>query len=440
VWHAQDARAYSLLLLLSALSLLLFARALDEPGTRRLAAWALVSVLALLTHYFAVFLVAGEALLLIAWHRRRRAALAASGAVALGGAALLPLALAQRAHEGAAWLATRGLGGRVEALWPHFAAGYGAAPAEISSFESAAPAGLVVWGTVLAGAAILLALAAVGVASVARSRAGATGGEGKRDSGTGSASEVERETTPPAEPERAETRGLVVALTLALATIGVPLLLAPIGVDYVFTRNLLPGWLVLALLAAIGIGARRTRWVGVPLGLALCGVLLAVTFSAMSAPRFGPDRWERVARALGDPGSARVVQVPSSIAMPLALERPGLKTLTAAGARVDEIVVLRRGDVMRRRAPAPGFELADRTVVSESFTVLRYRSRRPVRVTPRTILGDSELRRRRTAVLLAPAGAERAEPPTLTFCPRRGFELRRVAIRTPCAVAYPRQE
>jgi hypothetical protein len=229
-----------------------------------------------------------------------------------------------------------------------------------------------------------------------------------------------------------------VAGALAVATVGAPLLLALFGVDYVFTRNLLPGWLVLALLAAIGIGARRTRWVGVPVGIALVGVLLALTASAATAPRFGPDRWARVARALGDPVSERVVQVPSSIAMPLALERPGLATLPAAGARVDEIVVLRRGDVLRRRAPAEGFGLVERKVVSESFTVLRYRSRRPIRVTPQAILGDSVLRRRRTAVLIAPAlGRARPGPPTLSFCPHEGRELRRAAIRTPCAAAYP---
>jgi hypothetical protein len=41
-------------------------------------------------------------------------------------------------------------------------------------------------------------------------------------------------------------------------------------------------------------------------------------------------------------------------------------------------------------------------------------------------------------VLLAPAlGRALPGPPTLSFCPHEGRELRRVAIQTPCAAAYP---
>jgi hypothetical protein len=172
-------------------------------------------------------------------------------------------------------------------------------------------------------------------------------------------------------------------------------------------------------------------------------VLAAVTVTAAASPRFGPDSWLTVARGLGGPGSERVVLAPASISMPLALERPGLATLPAAGARVKEIVVLRRGGAARR-SPARYFRLVERRVLGDSFTLFRFRSRiGAARITPNGLLGADPVRRRRTAVLLAPAvaglGSERFAAPTLSFCaPSPGDRRSRIAIRTTCAEAYPR--
>src|SRR4051812_46831077 len=80
VWYSQEGRAYALLALLGGLSLLFFARALQKGKGRALAWWALFSGLALLTHYFAVFLVAPEAAWLV-WRRRDRAVAAGVAAV-----------------------------------------------------------------------------------------------------------------------------------------------------------------------------------------------------------------------------------------------------------------------------------------------------------------------------------------------------------------------
>ena len=71
VWYSQEARAYELYALLGALSLLCFLRAYRLPRAGSLALWSLSSVLALLTHYFAVFLLGPEALLLLAGSGRR---------------------------------------------------------------------------------------------------------------------------------------------------------------------------------------------------------------------------------------------------------------------------------------------------------------------------------------------------------------------------------
>jgi uncharacterized membrane protein len=70
IWYSQEARAYALFVLLTALSLLYFVRALDRGTRRDFVLWGAFSALALATHYFAAFLIAAEALWLL--HRRRR--------------------------------------------------------------------------------------------------------------------------------------------------------------------------------------------------------------------------------------------------------------------------------------------------------------------------------------------------------------------------------
>ena len=77
VWYAQEARSYALLAFLATTGLWLFARARHADGHAALAAWAVVSSLALATHYFAALAVLPQAVVLIArpaGGRRARAA------------------------------------------------------------------------------------------------------------------------------------------------------------------------------------------------------------------------------------------------------------------------------------------------------------------------------------------------------------------------------
>ena len=120
VWYSQEARAYSLLVLLCTLSLLYFVRA--ERDGRGLWKWGLVAALALLTHYFAAFLVAPEAAWL-AWRHRSRAALLAAGGLLAIDAALLPLALAQKDTGHAQFIAELSFGQRLVALPKKLATG-----------------------------------------------------------------------------------------------------------------------------------------------------------------------------------------------------------------------------------------------------------------------------------------------------------------------------
>src|SRR5207248_2423116 len=83
VWYSQEARVYALFVLLSALAMLCFLRARAQPTRGRMAAFALCGSLALLTHYFSVFLLVPMVLVLVADPAVRRAALPAAGACCL---------------------------------------------------------------------------------------------------------------------------------------------------------------------------------------------------------------------------------------------------------------------------------------------------------------------------------------------------------------------
>jgi 4-amino-4-deoxy-L-arabinose transferase-like glycosyltransferase len=76
IWYSQEAREYMLLVALCSASLWCFARAWRAPTRQALLWWAVVSGLALLTQYFAGFLVAAEGLLLV-YRARNRASIAA---------------------------------------------------------------------------------------------------------------------------------------------------------------------------------------------------------------------------------------------------------------------------------------------------------------------------------------------------------------------------
>ncbi len=95
IWYSQEARSYALFVLFAAWGLYFFARCLRSPSTRNLTLWAGLSALALLSHYFAAFLVGAQGIWLLARGWPRRVPMVAVGATAAVGVALLPLAIAQ---------------------------------------------------------------------------------------------------------------------------------------------------------------------------------------------------------------------------------------------------------------------------------------------------------------------------------------------------------
>jgi uncharacterized membrane protein len=113
VWFSQDARAYALVFLLTALSFLFFARARRSESRRDLAWWAAFSSLALATHYFAGFVVLAEAALLLRGANRRAVAVALLPVLTMA-ALLAPIALQQRQNAHAGWIGSQPQGQRLE--------------------------------------------------------------------------------------------------------------------------------------------------------------------------------------------------------------------------------------------------------------------------------------------------------------------------------------
>lgn len=125
IFYSLDARAYSLFVLTSLLSLWAFSLLLEGPTGKRWLIWAVVQVIALWTHYFAAFLIAGELLVLL-WYlpMQRLRALLWSSIVAVGFLPLVGMLSEQMSDERAGLVATRDIGGRIESLIRHIAMGY----------------------------------------------------------------------------------------------------------------------------------------------------------------------------------------------------------------------------------------------------------------------------------------------------------------------------
>src|SRR5205807_896252 len=123
IWYSQEARSYALLVLFSALTLLSFAYVLERPSPGRVAAWVISCALALATHYYAVVVVAPQAVWLLLRRRRDRSVQTGLGLVALCGLALIPLALSQHSTGHDSWIAKSDLGVRLRQIVPQFLIG-----------------------------------------------------------------------------------------------------------------------------------------------------------------------------------------------------------------------------------------------------------------------------------------------------------------------------
>jgi mannosyltransferase len=367
VWYSQEARAYGLFVFTSALAMLCFLRALHSATPRRLTAFAVTASLALLSHYFAAFLLAPMIVMLLLRGRlpwlggeapdqggesaraqggeraggkrepggdertgrgeprafgggTERATLLACGAVVLVGLALLPLAFAQGGH-GAQWIGEWALTSRLEAIPQYYLTGY-----------SGSPLG---HGIELLVALPILAGIGYGLWSVLEPR---------------------------------EERGALIALVIAACGVLLPILLVAFGLDYLAPRNLVAAMIPVSSLIAVVVTARRAGRVGAAFAALIAVAGLAIAIDINLSPRLQRGDWRGVAKVLRtNPAGERVITTVELGAAPLEYYLPPLHNL-AEGTTVKIREIDETGySPLKASAgspPAPGFHLQSREDVN----------------------------------------------------------------------------
>ena len=341
VWFSQEARPYSLLVLLSGLSFLLFAMALERASGLILGGWAVASGLAFATHYFAGLVILPELLWLVYRVRPRRRVVPAVVGFAVVPLALIPLVATQGRLQDYSFVKGETLATRVFAQVPkQWLVGYDA-PAETA--------------VVIVSAAAVLAGLWLAV----------TRTEGR------------------------ERRAAFLGGAVGLSALAIALVLALLGADYYLSRYVLAAWLPLSLAVAAGLGARQVRWPGVAIAVVLCAVWVFVVVSVNTRPELQRDDWRGIARAMGvpDPHGRAIVIWPLNGDIPLRLYLPRAYAISPAGATIGEIdavaVAPREAGATRtappvpRVPPLPGFREESRHQ-GRTFTVVKYRAAAPV--------------------------------------------------------------
>ncbi len=351
IWYSQEARSYMLLAALCGASLLLCARAWRRPSARNLGWWAAISALTLLTHFFAGFLVAAEALVLL-WTARRRAAVAAAGVLVVVQAALLPLAINDASHPLQGWITDFPLSIRIQQVPVAFGMG-------TLYQQSSIVAGGLLGAAVLAGCVLVLLV--IGA-------------------------------------DAEQLRGAGVAAAIAGFVVLAPLLLALLGSDYYIARNLLPAWIPLAVLVGGACAAPGARVPGAIFAVVLLGSCIWAQVAIDGNARYQRPDLKGVATALGQASTRRAIVTDDGTfaSLPLALYLPGAHPPAAQITAVSEIDIV--GNPAQRgpaRLPT-GTRLIARAAVG-GFLVERFSVEPAWPVTPELAS--------RAATLLGPAPA-----------------------------------
>ncbi len=358
IWYSQEAREYMLLAALCGGSLLFFARAWREPTARNVGWWALLSALALLTQYFAAFLVAAMAIGLL-YRSRSRAVVTGVGVLVVLEAALLPHAINHEAHP-AGWIDTFSLAVRVKQVPVDFGLGALYQNPDILRYG-------------LLGAAIL-----VGVLIVLL----VIGADGR------------------------QLRGAGLAAAIGATVLFVPLVLALFGHDYYEARALMPAWIPLVVVLAAACAVPRARVAGAALAVVVLAAFVYAQARIESDPSYQRPDWRGVASALGVPTSATraIVAYDGTFATaPLAIYLPGvawtgtgqIPQTSQAPVTVGEVDVV--GSVWQRTAdPLPAGTRLMSSEDVDGYLVQRF-SVTPAWRLPPALIG------RRAPALLGPA-------------------------------------
>jgi hypothetical protein len=219
--------------------------------------------LALATHYFAVFPLIAELVVLL--RRRGRASLPGLGVLAAFALALLPLASHQMSIGHAEWIGGLSLGHR---LWEAAGAFVTGETGDIIG-EAERP-GLSIFPLAICAAAFALLL-----------------WRGGRD----------------------EHRAAALPLAVGACAIGIPVAVALISTskDYVLARNLMPALVPLLIVVAIAVTLPSARRLGAVLGAALLVYSLGFCIAASTVPSLQRPSWDTVAAKLGEPTGPRAL-------------------------------------------------------------------------------------------------------------------------------------
>jgi mannosyltransferase len=342
-YYSQEARAYGLLILFCAVALIFWQIALRDDSRRALYLWALASMLALLTHYFAAFMFVPEAIMLLRRLGVRRARVPI-GLVVLTGIALLPLAISEQTSGKADWIENTSLLSRVAEAPKQYLVGL-SGPISIIT-------------TLLGG---LLALGALALL-LRRSL-------------------------------RSERSGAIDLAWVGAWAIAIPILLsATHAVDVFDGRNVIGTWSVYALIVASGLGIAKASRIGPFLGVSLCLLSLAVVVAINLIPGYQRDNWRGAVHALADVRGSVIVSPDESL-LPMSIYMGGLQKEKSAlvSAREVEFVALRTSRTGRSPlAPVvptvgpPGYTLVG-IRRSETYAVARFIATRARTTSLRTL-------------------------------------------------------
>jgi hypothetical protein len=285
------------------------------------------SALAVLTHSFAGFLVAPEAVWLL-YVIRDRVTQIAVGVVAVVQVALLPLLLTHASGSLLGFISGTPLSLRIRQVPVAFGLG--------TLYESPIVQYGLLGAAALAGALIVLLL---------------IGADGR------------------------QLRGAGAAAALAAVVLLVPLVLALLGEDYYIPRALMPAWIPLAVVVGAACTAPRVRVAGAILGATLLASFVYAQVKIEGNAQYQRPDWRGVAQALGNPGGPRAIVAYDGGAAtdPLAFYLPGVPWSSASKdpVTVSEVAVVgHRWQTLARPLP-PGVHLIDSRTVDD-FIVVRF--------------------------------------------------------------------
>ncbi|MDX6637855.1 MAG: mannosyltransferase [Solirubrobacterales bacterium] len=351
IWYSQEARSYGMFVMWSAFGLYMFARSLRRRDRSSVFGWAAMSVLALSTHYFAVFVIAPEAVLLVALLGPSRRVLGSIAVVGAVGLALVPLARSQEGTGRTNGFTQYALTARAETAIVKYA-----------TVEGPAPQGGITSTTTgqrqLGLAAAALVLLAAGIVAVRGSPL--------------------------------ERRGAGIAMGVAAGAFAGPFLLALAGLDLVDPRNMI-GALVPGLVAiGIGFSVARPRLLGASAAAASLGVFALSLHAVAVQPPLQRHDWQAAVAALPRPRDATLYVVPADGRAPLQYyvgsSLPHFEGKAFSdGIATNRVVVM--SDTPSISGPGPRFTLRKSRTAPQHWTIRVYRAPHAVEIDPSQVAG-----------------------------------------------------